>query len=203
MERKSQKKLKRSMDVVGALLLMIISFPLGIIISLVIKLEDGGPVIFRRRVMGQGGIQFDAFKFRTMGVNADEILRQNRDLRQEFEKNFKLRDDPRVTRIGRLLRTTSLDEFPQLFNVLRGQMSLIGPRMISPEELGKFGKRASQLLSVQPGCSSPWVVSGRQDIPYEQRINLELDYINNWSIWIDIQLLFKTAIALLSMRGAY
>lgn len=203
MEKMGPEFIKRCIDVIGSILLAVISLPLFVLISLAIKLEDGGPVIFRRRVMGKGGIQFDAFKFRTMVVNADEILRQDPDLRQEFEKNFKLRDDPRVTRIGRFLRKTSLDEFPQLLNVLLGQMSLIGPRMISPEELSKFGKQANQLLSTKPGCSGPWVVSGRQDIPYEQRIILELDYINNWSIWMDIRLLFKTAIALLSMRGAY
>ena len=109
METKDQKKLKRSIDVIGSIMLIVISLPLFVLISLAIKLEDGGPVIFRRRVMGKGGIQFDAFKFRTMVVNADEILRQDPGLRKEFEKNFKLRDDPRVTRIGRLLRKTSLE----------------------------------------------------------------------------------------------
>jgi lipopolysaccharide/colanic/teichoic acid biosynthesis glycosyltransferase len=203
MKTEVQKNWKRHLDVTLSIMLLIISLPLMLLISLAIKLEDGGPVIFRRRVMGRGGIQFDAFKFRTMVVNAEEILRQDAKLRQEFEKNYKLRQDPRVTRIGYWLRKTSLDEFPQLFNVLLGQMSLIGPRMISPPELTKYGERAGLLLSVKPGCSGPWVVSGRQNIPYEQRINLELDYIDGWSLGLDIKILLKTAVVILNMRGAY
>jgi lipopolysaccharide/colanic/teichoic acid biosynthesis glycosyltransferase len=194
--------LKRWIDVVGSILLLTMSLPLWLIIPLAIKLEEGGPIIYRRMVVGKDGIQFDAFKFRTMVVNADEILARNPQLREEFEKNFKLHNDPRITRVGRLLRRTSLDEFPQLINVLLGQMSLIGPRMISPQELSKFGGQARKLLSVKPGCSGPWVVSGRQDIPYEQRVDLELNYIKNWSLGLDIRLLVKTAMAMFSMRGA-
>ena len=194
---------KRIIDVLGSLILIIVSFPLWIIIPIAIKSEDGGSIIYRRRVMGQDGNQFDAFKFRTMVVNADELLLQNLALRLEFEKNYKLRNDPRITRVGQFLRKTSIDEFPQLLNVILGQMSLIGPRMISPAELKKYGDQAEKLLSVKPGCSGPWVVSGRQDIPYEQRITIEMDYINNWSLELDLKLLFKTALAVLSMRGAY
>ena len=203
MDISAQNCCKRTIDIIGSILLVTMSLPLWLIIPLAIKLEDGGPVIFRRGVMGRDGTRFDAFKFRTMVVNADEVLRQNPELRQEFEKNFKLQNDPRITRVGRVLRKTSLDEFPQLFNVLLGQMSLIGPRMISPQEMSKFGEQARKLLSVKPGCSGPWVVSGRQSIPYEQRVNLELNYIKNWSLGLDIKILVKTAIAMLSMRGAY
>ncbi len=203
MAKGNQGYWKRFIDVIGSLLLLTLSLPLWLLVPLAIKWEDGGPVIYRRRVMGRDGTQFDAFKFRTMVVNADEVLARNPKLREEFEKNFKLRQDPRITRVGRLLRKTSLDEFPQLLNVLLGQMSLIGPRMISPQELSKFGGQAGKLLSVKPGCSGPWVVSGRQDIPYEQRVSLELHYINNWSLGLDVRLLVKTAAAMLSMRGAY
>jgi lipopolysaccharide/colanic/teichoic acid biosynthesis glycosyltransferase len=203
MNKNVQNYFKRFTDLIGSALFLTLSLPLWIIIPIVIKIEDSGPVIYRRRVMGKSGIQFDAFKFRTMVVNADEILLQNPALRQEFEKNYKVRNDPRITRVGRLLRKTSIDEFPQLLNVLRGQMSLIGPRMISPAELDKYGENAQKLLLVKPGCSGPWVVSGRQNIPYEQRITIELDYINNWSLGLDLKLLFKTALAVLSMRGAY
>jgi lipopolysaccharide/colanic/teichoic acid biosynthesis glycosyltransferase len=203
MKEISQYSWKRWTDVIGSILLLAVALPLWLIIPLVIKLDDGGPVIYRRRVMGKDGRQFDAFKFRTMVVNADEVMARNPQLQQEFEKNSKLQNDPRITRVGRLLRKTSLDEFPQLINVLFGQMSLIGPRMISPQELSRFGGQAKQLLSVKPGCSGPWVVSGRQDIPYEQRVELELNYIKNWSLSLDIRLLAKTAMAMLSMRGAY
>jgi len=194
---------KRIMDLLAATLLILLSLPLWLIVALAIKLEDHGPIFYRRRVLGKGGIQFDAFKFRTMVVNADEVLRQNPELQREFEKNFKIKNDPRITRVGRLLRKTTIDEFPQLLNVLRGQMSLVGPRMISPAELSKYGKHAEKLLSVKPGMAGPWVAAGRQEIPYEQRVQMDLHYIDNWSLWLDIKILIKTAVNVILMRGAY
>jgi len=194
--------LKRWTDIIGSIILLWLFLPLGMLIAILIKIDDGGPVFYRRKVMGKGGSQFDAFKFRTMVVNAEEILLRNPQLREEFEKNYKLQSDPRITRVGQVLRKTSLDEFPQLFNVLLGQMSLIGPRMISPPELSKYGDEAEKLLSARPGCSGPWVVSGRQNIPYDQRVKIELDYVNNWSLGLDIRLIAKTVVAMLSMRGA-
>ena len=199
----SQRIGKRIMDVVLAALLILLSLPLWLIAALAIRLEDYGPVFYRRRVLGKDGIQLDAFKFRTMTVNADEVLRHNPELRCEFEKNFKIENDPRITRVGWLLRKTTIDEFPQLLNVLRGQMSLVGPRMISPAELSKYGEHAQKLLSVKPGMAGPWVAAGRQKIPYEQRVDMDLDYIDHWSMWLDIKILIKTAIAVIAMRGAY
>lgn len=195
--------LKRALDVVLSALALIILFPLFALLALLIKLDSPGPVIYRRRVVGLNGKGFDALKFRTMVVNADEILRQNPELLQEFHRNFKLRNDPRVTRIGWFLRKTTVDEFPQLLNVLSGQMSLVGPRMISPAELSKYGEHAQKLLSVKPGMAGPWVAAGRQEIPYEQRVQMDLDYIDDWSLWLDIKILIKTAIAVIAMRGAY
>lgn len=194
---------KRIIDVIGAVLLILVSFPLWILAALAMKLEDRGPIFYRRPVVGKGGNRFDAFKFRSMVVSADDMLHHNPELLQEFEKNFKLRDDPRITQLGRLLRKTTIDEFPQLLNVLRGQMSLVGPRMISPAELSKYGQHAQKLLSVRPGMAGPWVAAGRQEIPYEQRVKMDLDYVDHWSLWLDIKILIKTAIAVIAMRGAY
>jgi lipopolysaccharide/colanic/teichoic acid biosynthesis glycosyltransferase len=194
---------KRIIDLIVSITFLALSAPLWIIVSMLIKLEDGGPVFFRRRVMGREGIQFDAFKFRTMIVDADNFFDQDHKLRQEFEKNFKLEKDPRVTRIGKILRKTSIDEFPQLINVILGQMSLIGPRIISPPEIIKYGDQVSKLLSVKPGCSGSWVVSGRQNIPYEQRVKIELTYIDNWSLGLDIKLLFMTVAVMFRKSGAY
>jgi len=198
-----QRFLKRCLDICGGLIGLLLFSPIFLIIAILIKLDSPGPVIYRRRVVGVNGKEFDAFKFRTMVVNADEVLRQNPELFRKFQKNFKLRNDPRITRVGRFLRKTTIDEFPQLLNVLRGQMSLVGPRMISPAELSKYGEHAPKLLSVKPGMAGPWVAAGRQEIPYEERVKMDLEYIDNWSLWLDIKILIKTVIAVLAMRGAY
>jgi lipopolysaccharide/colanic/teichoic acid biosynthesis glycosyltransferase len=202
MKRQDAIWCKRILDVIGALGLIIISAPLWVIVSLLIKLEDSGPVFYYRRVMGKNGGQFDALKFRTMVVDAEAILERNGELQRRFEKNFKLENDPRITRIGRILRKTSIDEFPQLINVLRGEMSLVGPRMISPPELAKYGEYGEKLLSVKPGCAGPWVAAGRQNLPYAKRILLDMEYIDNWAILLDMQIICKTAIAVIRMRGA-
>jgi lipopolysaccharide/colanic/teichoic acid biosynthesis glycosyltransferase len=153
--------------------------------------------------MGVNGTQFDAYKFRTMYVNGDEILDAHPELKEELEKNHKLKDDPRVTRMGMFLRRTSLDELPQLLNVLRREMSLVGPRMISPEEIDMYDQWDINLLTVQPGITGLWQVSGRSDIAYRQRVRMDMHYIRNWSIWLDIQLLIQTIPAVLRGRGAY
>lgn len=178
--------------------------PVFALIALLIKLDSSGPVFYRRRVLGVGGKPFDAFKFRTMYVNGDEILAQHPELLAELRANHKLKDDPRVTRVGRWLRKYSLDELPQLFNVLLGQMSLVGPRMISPEEAEKYGRLRTNLLTVKPGITGLWQVSGRSDISYEERVRLDMHYIRNYTIWRDLQILFiQTLPAVLKGRGAY
>lgn len=178
--------------------------PLFLVIGLLIKLDSPGPVFHRRKVMGIGGKEFYALKFRTMVMNGDELLAQHPDLKAELEANHKLKYDPRVTRIGAFLRRTSLDELPQLLNVLQGRMSLVGPRMITAEEGAKYGQMKMNLLTVKPGLTGLWQVSGRSDLSYEQRVSLDMDYIRNYSIWLDLQILFfQTLPAVLRARGAY
>ena len=153
--------------------------------------------------MGANGRQFDAFKFRTMYENGDEILEQYPELKKELEENQKIKNDPRVTRVGAFMRKYSLDEFPQLINVLKRDMSLVGPRMISPEEMERFGKWGMNLLTVNPGLTGLWQVSGRSDTTYEERVQLDMYYIRNWTIWSDVFLLWKTIPAVIKQRGAY
>lgn len=153
--------------------------------------------------MGVNGVQFDAYKFRTMSPNGDEILERHPELKFELEENHKLVQDPRVTRVGQFLRKTSLDELPQLFNVLKREMSLVGPRMISPLEMKKYDKWDMNLLTVRPGITGLWQVSGRSDVSYAERVRLDMYYIRNWSIWLDLELLLQTIPAVLRGRGAY
>jgi exopolysaccharide biosynthesis polyprenyl glycosylphosphotransferase len=178
--------------------------PVFIAIALLIKLDSPGPIFFRRRVLGIGGREFDALKFRTMVENGDEVLAQHPELKAELEANYKLKDDPRITRLGRFLRKTSLDELPQLINVLAGQMSIVGPRMISPEEAEMYGTMHLNLLTVKPGITGLWQVSGRSDLAYEERVRLDIHYIRNYSVWWDLQILFvQTLPAVVGKRGAY
>jgi len=177
--------------------------PLLVAIGLLVRLTSPGPVLHRRRVLGTGGKPFDALKFRTMVANADEVLKADPRLREAFEKGYKLRSDPRVTPVGRFLRRTSLDELPQLINVLRGEMSLVGPRMIAPEEAPRYGKWELNLLTVKPGITGPWQVHGRSDISYDERIRLSMHYIRNYSIWLDLEILLRTVSVVLLGKGAY
>jgi lipopolysaccharide/colanic/teichoic acid biosynthesis glycosyltransferase len=158
-----------------------------------IKLHDGGPAFYRRRVIGLNG-EFDAFKLRSMRVDADEVLRSDREMRQKFEVNYKLENDPRVTRIGALLRKTNFDELPQLWNVFRGQMSLVGPRMITSPELEKYGSAAWIFQSVRPGLTGYWQIHGRNSVTYQRRVEMDLFYVKNWSILLDIKLLLQTSL---------
>jgi lipopolysaccharide/colanic/teichoic acid biosynthesis glycosyltransferase len=138
-----------------------------------------------------------------MRVDSDEILASNPELLNEYKDNFKIKNDPRITNFGKILRKTSLDEIPQLFNVLRFEMSLVGPRMITPEELGKYSQWDLNLLTVKPGITGLWQVHGRSDVSYEERVRLDMHYIRNWTIWFDLHLLMETIPAVLSRRGAY
>lgn len=175
--------------------------PFFLVVAYLIKRDSPGPVIYRRRVVGQGRREFDAFKLRTMHINGDRLLTPEQ--KRELEEHGKLKDDPRVTRIGAFLRKYSLDELPQLVNVLRGEMSLIGPRMITRQELEKFGKWQHNLSTVKPGLTGLWQVSGRSDLSYEERVRLDMHYIRNHTIWLDLQILFQTIPAMLTGRGAY
>jgi exopolysaccharide biosynthesis polyprenyl glycosylphosphotransferase len=194
---------KYLIDYLITLPVVILGSPIFLLIAAAIKLDSPGPIIHRRRVVGINGRQFDAYKFRSMHVNGDEILEKHPDLHKELQENHKLKTDPRVTRIGRLLRKFSLDELPQFFNVFRGEMSLVGPRMITPEEIEKYNQWDTNLLTVRPGITGLWQVSGRSDISYEERVRLDMYYIRNWNMWLDIQLIIQTIPAVLKGRGAY
>jgi len=195
--------LKSAFDYVVAAVGLILLLPFLLLIALLGKLGSSGPVLYRRRVLGVGGQTFGAFKFRTMRVDADEYLEQHLELAGELERNGKLKDDPRVTRLGKFLRKASIDELPQLINVLKGQMSLVGPRMISPPEWAQFGKWKHNLLTVRPGITGLWQVSGRSELSYEDRVRLDMHYIRNYTIWLDMRILFNTFGAVLRGKGAY
>ena len=189
-------------SVAGAAILVL--SPLLLLIAVLIKLDSRGPILFRRRVLGVSGKRFDAFKFRTMHVNGEDLLRQTPRLQEQLRAEHKLKHDPRVTRVGRWLRKYSLDELPQLFNVILGQMSLVGPRMITPEEAEKYGRHRLDLLTVRPGITGLWQVSGRSDLSYEDRVHLDMYYVRNYSVWLDLQILFvQTLPAIIQSRGAY
>ncbi len=193
--------LKTALDYLLALGALTVFLPMFIVLYLMVKRDSPGPVIYRRRVVGQGKKEFDAFKFRTMYIDGDARL--SPEDRAELASYGKLKDDPRITRMGHFLRKFSLDELPQLFNVLRGEMSLIGPRMLTTPELEKFGKWQHNLATVKPGLTGLWQVSGRSDLSYEDRVRLDMHYIRYHTIWLDLLILFRTIPALLTGRGAY
>ena len=186
-----------------ALAAVIVLLPLFIAIALLVALSSGRPVIYRRRVVGHGGKELDAFKFRTMVQGAERVLEQDERLRELFTKNWKLFADPRVTGVGRLLRKYSLDELPQLVNVLRGEMALIGPRMVSPQELQRYGQLQSTLWSVRPGLTGLWQVSGRQTVSYATRIELDMFYISNCTLRFDLSILARTLPVVVRAEGAF
>ncbi len=194
---------KRLLDLGVAIVLLILLSPLMVVIALLIVLDSPGPIFHRRYVLGQGGHLFDALKFRTMYVNGNDILEAYPELREELKANQKLKDDPRVTPVGRFLRKYSLDELPQLLNVLVGQMSLVGPRMITRPEQEKYGKMRLNLLTVKPGLTGLWQISGRSDLSYEDRVRMDMYYIRNYSIWLDLMIILRTIPAVLRGRGAY
>jgi len=186
-----------------ALLIVLLLSPVLLAIAVTVVITTGRPVIYRRRVVGRGGVEFDAFKFRTMVNGAERVLEQDDRLREAFTVNWKLFSDPRVTPAGRVLRKYSLDELPQLFNVLRGEMSLIGPRMISPPELARYGDLGGKLLSVKPGLTGLWQVSGRQSVSYERRIELDMTYVDQCSARMDAAILLRTLPVVMKADGAF
>ncbi len=197
-----QRVVKSCLDYVGAGILIVVLSPVFALVGVLVAVESGWPIIYRRRVVGMSG-EFDAYKFRTMKRDADEVLAADPELRAEFEKNFKLKKDPRLTRWGAILRRSSLDELPQLFNVLRGQMSLVGPRMVTPAELEKYGAFKELRRTVKPGITGYWQVHGRQEVCYEERVRMDKYYIENWSFWMDVRILMKTPLKVLRKEGAY
>ena len=202
-----RQTLKRLLDLALVALFAPAWLTLMGVIALAIVLETGRPVLYRQTRIGRGGGEFRIFKFRSMVADADEVLRhyldQHPELRAEWQATRKLKDDPRITRVGRFLRRTSLDELPQLFNVIRGDMSLVGPRPIVESEKNLYGKDYSYYMRTKPGMTGLWQVSGRNDLSYDERVMLDTYYARNWSVWLDIYLLSRTLFAVVFCRGSY
>jgi lipopolysaccharide/colanic/teichoic acid biosynthesis glycosyltransferase len=194
----SKRLIDISLSVLGILLLI----PVLLIIAVCIKLDDGGPILHFREIIGQHGRRFFALKFRTMRPDADAYLAKHPELMRKYQQNMKLERDPRITKVGRFLRKTSLDELPQLFNVLVGQMSLVGPRIIHPSELPRYGEWAHERLSVRPGITGLWQISGRQHISYDERVLFDIRYIDNRSCVTDLTILLKTLKVFIVHTGA-
>lgn len=203
-----EKAIKRIIDIFGSILFLVCCGWIYLIIWLGVRYTTGSPAIYRHRRVGRGGKEFDCLKFRSMVVNSAEVLQrhleENPEIQAEWELEFKLRRDPRITRFGRIIRKTSLDELPQFWNVLRGEMSLVGPRPVVAEELSRYyGGQASYYMSVRPGITGPWQVGGRNDLSYSERIRLDVDYAKNWSVLRDIGIVMKTAVVVVLGRGSY
>ena len=200
---------KRLFDILFSLSVLILFFPVYLILALLIALSSEGPIFYVQERVGKNYKRFNCIKFRTMVSNADEILVQMMEtspqLRQEFETSFKLKQDPRITKIGQFLRITSLDEFPQFWNVLKGDMSVVGPRPLVAEELPKYGNHINQVLTIRPGITGLWQVSGRNDIPYPQRVQIDLHYVKFRNFWLDLWIILKTidVVILPKNNGAY
>lgn len=197
---------KRFVDIAGTLVLALVFSPLLILVTLLLA-RDGANILFRHTRIGKNGRAFKVYKFRTMVPNADQVLRElitgNPALRTEWLRDHKLKDDPRVTAIGKFLRKTSLDELPQLWNVLKGEMSLVGPRPIVREELRRYGRAARYYLAIKPGLTGLWQVSGRNDTDYRRRVAMDRHYTSTASLGTDLVVLAKTVDVVLRRRGAY
>ena len=196
---------KRVIDIVGSLIGIILLSPIFLIIAVLIKIEDpNGKVFFGHKRVGYEGNLFPCWKFRTMVHNAEELLKQlTPEQKKEYEETFKLKDDPRITKIGKFLRKTSLDELPQLVNILFGQMTIIGPRPIVTKELEKYGEYGEYLVRVKPGLSGLWQVSGRSDTSYEERVTFDMQYIVKRNIGLDLYIMFMTVVKIFKREGAY
>lgn len=202
----AQLILKRAVDIVLATLGIVVLAPLMAAVAVAVKVDSPGPVLFRQKRLGAGGRPFTIYKFRSMRSDAEEVLRSNPELLERYiANNYKLPEgqDPRVSRLGRFLRKSSLDELPQLFNVIRGDMSLVGPRPIVPKELEEYGDRASVFLAVKPGVTGYWQISGRSEIGYPQRAELDIHYVVSWSLVLDFRILVLTIPHILRRQGAH
>ena len=195
--------IKRILDIVFSLLGMVLLSPFFLIISIIIKLDSKGPVFFVHSRIGEKGKPIGIYKFRTMVNNAEDLIKNfTPEQKEEFERCYKLENDPRVTKIGNFLRKTSLDELPQILNILKGELSIIGPRPIIQAELDKYEENKEKFLSVRPGLTGYWAANGRSDTTYEERMKMELYYVDNMSFWLDIKIFFKTIFAVIKKEGA-
>ena len=194
---------KRICDIVLSIFALVLLLPVLLIVAIAIKIDSRGPVFFKHKRIGKNGKEIGVYKFRSMVTNAEELLNKlSEEEKKEFEENFKLKDDFRITRVGKFIRKTSIDELPQLINILLGDMSIVGPRPIVEKELEKYGMLKKHFLSVTPGLTGYWACNGRSNTTYDERIEMELYYVNNMSLWLDIKIIFKTAIGVLKGDGA-
>lgn len=202
------KFIKRLIDILGGLVgtVLLVPITLCVFIARIILKENDGPLFYEQLRYGKDRKKFRIYKFRSMCIDADkkleEYLAQNDEARKEFEENQKLKDDPRITKIGKFLRKTSIDELPQLINVLKGDMSLIGPRPIVDGEIERYGNDKEKFLSVKPGITGYWAANGRSDTTYSERINMELYYVDNISFKLDVKIFFKTISSVIKKEGA-
>lgn len=202
------RAIKRMIDIIGAIVGIIFLIPTTIAVCLARKIskEDKGPLFYEQLRYGKNGKVFRLYKFRSMCIGADEKLKkyleESEDIRKEFQKTHKLQNDPRITKIGNFLRKTSLDELPQMINILKGDMSFVGPRPVVEKEVEEYGENKEKFLSVKPGLTGYWQVNGRSNTTYEERMEMELYYVDNCSLWLDIKIFFKTFIAVFKKEGA-
>lgn len=212
-EIKTNKKVlykitKRAIDIIGAIIGIILLIPTIILVYIARKIlkEDQGPLFYKQLRYGKNGKIFRLYKFRSMCINADKKLKEyldnNEDAKNEFEKTHKLQKDPRITKLGNFLRKTSLDELPQMINILKGEMSFVGPRPVISEEVEEYGVNKDKFLSVTPGLTGYWQVNGRSNTTYEERMLMELYYVENCSLWLDTKIFFKTFITVFKKEGA-
>lgn len=195
--------IKRFMDVILATIALVVLSPIFLIIAIAIKIESKGPVFFKHTRIGKNGKIIKLYKFRSMVINAEELIKSfTPEQMQEYKENYKLTNDPRITKIGKFLRKTSLDELPQLLNIIKGELSIIGPRPVVTDELEKYGANTKKFLSVTPGLTGYWAANGRSCTTYEQRMQMELYYIDNLSLKMDIKVFFKTIEAVIKREGA-
>jgi lipopolysaccharide/colanic/teichoic acid biosynthesis glycosyltransferase len=208
-DRKFSDFAKRLFDITFSLSVLIIFAPIYLLLAGSIAFTSAGSVFYIQERVGRDHQRFGCIKFRTMVPNADQLLQemiaQSDELRREFSENFKLKKDPRITKIGQFLRITNLDEFPQFINVLRGEMSVVGPRPLVPEETTRYGIAIDRVLSIRPGITGLWQVSGRNDIPYAQRIRIDVNYVKRRNFWLDLRIVFKTILLTVMTKnnGAY
>ena len=200
--------IKRIIDIIGAIIGIIFLIPVTIIIYIAKKIikEDEGPLFYEQLRYGKNGKVFRLYKYRSMCINAEkklkEYLEENEEARKEFDEYQKLKDDPRITKIGKFLRKTSLDELPQMINILKGELSFVGPRPVVEKEIERYKENKERFLSVKPGLTGYWQVNGRSNTNYKERMNMELYYVDNCSLWLDIKIFFKTFIAVFKKEGA-
>ena len=194
---------KRAIDIIGAGSGLLLLSPVIVIVACAIKFTSKGPIFFSQKRVGKNGKIFDMYKFRSMVVNAEELKEKLAHQNEMSGPMFKMKDDPRVTKIGKFIRKTSLDELPQLWNVLKGDMSLVGPRPSLPKEVKQFEKWMYKRLTVKPGLTCYWQVSGRNNIDFEDWMKLDISYVEDRNLWIDIKLIFKTVLVLFGDKNAH